>query len=455
MLTSPSLLAIHDQRQALYSQTLERCVSYFFPDCKLEHSGTSDESQPELRIQAQRDGSLDLSWFDNLYRLHHEQRAFRQEELRLLSAIGTVLSARYRVLFQPNSGAAGMSLFRGLLEDSIVSAYLNPVPFEHVPNSEDFHDPFGDAIETLRISSLSTYESRRISTGVLLHAACDASAGCVVPERPSQAQRFNTNLTAIKSFSRLSNGMDTLALVDAEGFLVDLIDVREWSRKYADLILPAPSPDVFEPHARATTVSGHICLVLTPNGEIKVFSRGTQAFSFINGTWRLSETEERYHIWRTAIGDPALAERIFHTALNLAEIRRGALFVVLNGSDMGDAIVMPADRLSWSNPSPSTGQLNKDQLNYLLRGRHLLELPPALLQTLASLDGAIVLNRDSELIAYGSILRHSIESFSPAVRVEGGRTTAAVSASLHGDVLKVSEDGLISYFRDGRQVWEL
>jgi len=39
--------------------------------------------------------------------------------------------------------------------------------------------------------------------------------------------------------------------------------------------------------------------------------------------------------------------------------------------------------------------------------------------------------------------------------IEGGRTTAAISASRFGNVLKISEDGLISFFQNGRCIWDI
>ncbi len=38
--------------------------------------------------------------------------------------------------------------------------------------------------------------------------------------------------------------------------------------------------------------------------------------------------------------------------------------------------------------------------------------------------------------------------------VEGARTTAALAASRFGPVLKVSEDGIITFF-DGERVWDI
>jgi hypothetical protein len=39
--------------------------------------------------------------------------------------------------------------------------------------------------------------------------------------------------------------------------------------------------------------------------------------------------------------------------------------------------------------------------------------------------------------------------------IEGGRTTAAISASRFGCVLKISEDGMISFFRNGKCIWDI
>jgi hypothetical protein len=58
------------------------------------------------------------------------------------------------------------------------------------------------------------------------------------------------------------------------------------------------------------------------------------------------------------------------------------------------------------------------------------------------------------LIAGGAILRHP-----PTIEVddwvaEGARTTAAIAASRFGPVLKISEDGLITFF-DREKIWDI
>jgi hypothetical protein len=200
-----------------------------------------------------------------------------------------------------------------------------------------------------------------------------------------------------------------------------------------------------------------VCLVLTPNGEIKAFAEGMQVFNFLDGRWRLSDTAEKYGAWAQAMAGTALAERLFTTALNLGERRRGGLFVVLDDRQTADRLVRPDDRIDLPHPAAleSTAARSKDQFHYLLRGTSILDLTPTVLESVARIDGAIVLDRTASLLAFGAILRHQLEPGLDENAVEGGRTSAAVAASRYGHVLKVSEDGLVSYYSAGRCVWEL
>ena len=84
------------------------------------------------------------------------------------------------------------------------------------------------------------------------------------------------------------------------------------------------------------------------------------------------------------------------------------------------------------------------------------ELDPSVLAALATMDGATVTDAEGSLLAVGAILRHplSSEHAKSDGMAEGARTTAALAASRFGPVLKVSEDGLISFY-DGGRVWDL
>ena len=77
----------------------------------------------------------------------------------------------------------------------------------------------------------------------------------------------------------------------------------------------------------------------------------------------------------------------------------------------------------------------------------------SVLAALASLDGATVVDREGHLLAAGAILRYAVND-DLQQGGEGARTTAAMAASQFGLVLKVSEDGAITFF-DRDRVWEI
>src|ERR1039457_4218271 len=358
-------------------------------------------------------------------------RPFTEDQLRLLGAIGSVHSVRYRSIFSAVSATSSVALFEGLPEDRYVSAFLDHTPYLDEDSVAGHRDVVASAIEVLRESSLLTYENRRISTGVILTGS-GSDPFHANPALPKGALQYTSSLVGIKSFHRLCDGLQTVFLVDADGMLVDLVDMQEFSRA----------------HSLATLEGGHICLVLTPNGEIKVFAGGVQVFNFLEGRWHLTDIVEKYREFQRAVGDGALAERLFTAALNLAEHRRGGLFVVLDDPASVRKLVSPPDLLE------NDGLLGSDkgQIHYLLRGKQTLNLELSVFQSIARVDGGIVLDRDGRLLAFGAILRNAGEYVTAQ---EGGRTTAAVHASRFGPVLKISEDGSVSFYRAGVKLWEI
>src|SRR5579862_450021 len=436
----------------LYGRLVESGIGYFFPSAKFEFL-ESEPGQSEHRILRTSGGTaLILDWLGSRYSLTRDA-PFSDAELTLLKSIGAVLDSRYRMIVDTARVEQRFELFRGLAEDRYVSGYIDGTPYaEKVWQGPDRVE---DAIEVLRTSSLSTYENRRISTGVLLFGK-DPDPCHELPVTPPGALRYSPALTSIRSFYRLCDGLQTLALVDQNGFLVEIVDVERWAEPLLDTKLPVPAPTRYQTHSRATLCGGHVCMILTPNGEMKIFANGVQVFHFWDGRWRLTDVERKYGLWTEAIGNFELAERLFGASLNLAEGRRGGLLVVLDDPASARKLVSRIDLLS---PLPDRGDHpvagSKDQLHYLLHQKRVLDIPSAVLETVARIDGGIVLDRDSNLLAFGAILRHPDLADLHPENIEGGRTTAAISASRFGSVLKISEDGMISFFQNGNCIWDL
>jgi hypothetical protein len=359
------------------------------------------------------------------------------------------------MMFDPKVGPRSET-FHAAIEDSIVTEFIDPPGAFRIPA----------AIEALRVAALSTYENRRVSTGALLLGTPEdpAMPGWINPEG---APRYNIRLTAIKGFHRLCDGVKTVYLVDRQGDLARAVDINRWAdRVHGDGPPDSPCPRPYGGHARATRAGRHVCLVLTPSQEIKVFAGGHLTFTFADARWRLLDIPTKFAIWCRAVGesrDGDLAGLIFQAVLNLAEARKGALFVVIRDPSTSIAqLIAPADRIvedvvedDPQDPDNLSPRLAKRSLHHVVRDQGLFDLDPAVVESLAGIDGAVVADRDGRLLTFGAILRIDPEALRVARAVEGARTLAALSASFHGPTLKVSEDGLITMFLGGRRVWDL
>jgi hypothetical protein len=265
----------------LHHELLARAIAYFFPESVFVRGADADTAIPELGVEREDERTLVVDWLGARYRLHRPDFDFTDHDHQLLHAIGRYLGARQRLARDAPNDPDTFRLFGGRAEDHIVSAWLDVTATGGAPTRASAVR-IDDAVEVLRACALGTYENRRITMGVMLFGALP-DACHEHPPQPAGAIRYARPLTAIRSFRRLSDGLQTVGLVDASGLLAEIVDVREWARPFADQPLPVPVATAYATHARATLCGGHLCLVLTPNGEIKVFADGAPVFTFLDG----------------------------------------------------------------------------------------------------------------------------------------------------------------------------
>ena len=454
-MSTPPALAVG----ALYDSMLQSALRQFFERATLDAEPTpSVSSDGRLAIEPSANPSaLIIRWFGTRYTIRVPgRRAFTAHEVRLAQAIGTVLAARYHAIHNPRIIAERGDLFSGAIEDRYVGAFLDHRPYA-IEAREARADRIATIIEMLRVAALSSYEGRPISTGVLL-LGTTADPCRVDGSVPRSTTSFTHALARIKSFYRLADGVNTVFQVNSEGRLLDIIDIERWGTEACGQYpLHVPCAKLFQPHARATTQHGHVCAILSPSREIKIFADGAELFTFRGAAWHLLDVQAKYRMWAEAVGDEAVAMRIFQTARDLSDNREGALFLVARDPEPAVAeLVATADRLDLPiDAVTSGGGPSRRDLLHLLEGRRITDLDPSVLATLSALDGATVTDRAGRLLAVGAILRHpASEHLEAEGAVEGARTTAAMAASQFGPVLKVSEDGIITFF-DRERVWDI
>ena len=448
----------------VYQIVLRRTLEHFFPVAQLEilgdrsiidWDGSSDETYYRLHEDADGMG-VEIEWLGSRLAFQSgNPMPLLPSERRMVEVIVEAIDLRFRGLLNQELSHR-LDRFSYLTEDLIIADYLDAASPYRIPA----------ALEALRVAALSTYENRRLSMGALL-LGTEQDPTAPTRENREGAPNFNARLTAIKGFHRLCDGVRTLFLVDLQGDLARLIDVSRWAESAQGCEPPVhPCPQAYRDHAKATRCGGHVCLVLTPAQEIKVFANGMMMFSFSDVRWRLLDIPSKFAVWCEAVGRarwPGLSLALFQAALNLSEARTGALFVVLRDPEnsvrqllsLPDQIhseIVADDPEDPDNLSPKHA---KRSLHHVIRGMSLADLEPSILEAIASLDGAVVTDLDGRLLTFGAILRIAPDALELGRAVQGARTLAALAASLHGPVLKVSEDGYLTMFLKGRRVWDL
>jgi hypothetical protein len=444
---------------ALYDSLLQSALRQFFGRATFETEPIpSLSSDGRLAIEPTTDPSvLSIRWFGSRHVLHvPAKRPFTPHEVRLAKAIGAVLALRYRAIFDPRQMLERGDLFRGAIEDRYIGAFLDGA--EKSEGGPSRGDLISGMLEVLRVAALSSYENRPISSGALLIDTLGRDGAPTVGV-DGQPYKYSQALTAIKSFYRLSDGLKTMFLVNREGTVLDIIGIDRYAASVTGgppATLDVPGASAYRAHTIATSGNRNIAVVLSPSHEIKVFAQGVEVFSFRNARWHLLDMQAKYEMWERAVGNTALAKRLFQTALDLSDARQGALFVVLaDPAKSLPLMVAPADRLDSPRSKPAEAP-DRVQLLYMLRGQTAIDLDPTILSGLARMDGATVMDVTGRLLAVGAILMHP-EPPDPhsTLAVEGARTTAAMAAARHASVIKVSEDGLITFYDKQEKIWDI
>ena len=213
---------------ALYDSVLQSALRQFFERATLDAEPTpSVSSDGRLAIEPSPDPyALTIRWFGTRYTLRVDRWPFTPHEVRLARAIGAVLQARYRAIFNPRIMVERGDLFRGAIEDRYIGAFLDTDAYT-IEARAARADRMASMIEIVRVAALSSYENRPISTGVLFLGTEDDPCRPQAETRPGPV--YSESLTGIKSFFRLADGVRTVFLAKASGQLLDIIDIDRWS----------------------------------------------------------------------------------------------------------------------------------------------------------------------------------------------------------------------------------
>ena len=144
------------------------------------------------------------------------------------------------------------------------------------------------------------------------------------------------------------------------------------------------------------------------------------------------------------IGGGDVAALVARAAFIISAQPQGAILAIVDDPARLEGVVSQKDRYDLRDQIDPRAMRPETRLHHLIEAT---DLDEETLVRLAGLDGATVVDRHGNLIAYGAIVSSSDSQH------EGARTAAAKTLSLTTLVaLKVSVDGDITVFRGGRAV---
>ena len=276
-----------------------------------------------------------------------------------------------------------------------------------------------------------TYENQRLAYGLILTSSNEGGA-------PFSLAFDN------KRFKRVTDGFSTALVLDRHARVQELVP------------LTTPTDEGTARRRRPWWVAGladaakdreGAALALTRNGDLLVLIKGRLAFSARAGRWRKWDHAailgRLKNLWDFR-GAPQQVQTVlhyfYHVALDLSFRRSGGLLVVA-GSEKRLKKLLP----SKSDHIDSRRRKEPEKsLDSSVASRSIFRSDRRIVSDIASLDGAVVVDRAGRLIAYGAMTKSSRSA------EQGARTRAAQAASREGVAIKVSSDGDISFFRGGK-----
>lgn len=297
-----------------------------------------------------------------------------------------------------------------------------------------------DTLEYLIELSGTRVEAHNLTHGVIITDA--------IAHEPDLRVPYPAGLRDAKRSPLLFDGQRSVLIVDRAGRARTELQAHRLDRLH-------PSSTPLLPVERESIDSGSLVALATRQlGGIGFFLREDRSiWTFVDGQpliIRRGEHWTAFPLWLaraigTKIGGGAAVDLIVGAAMLVSVKTGGAIFAIVDDPEVLDPIVAAKDRFDLRNELDDDDDLRPEtKLHHLIDAG---DLDTQTLARLGELDGATVLDRDGRLLTYGAIISSSDSQH------EGARTAAAKSLS-HAAlvVLKVSEDGDITVFRNGSAV---
>jgi hypothetical protein len=304
--------------------------------------------------------------------------------------------------------------------------------------------PIQQLIQLLKNLSYQRYEGKPATTGFIVHRTTLPELRKLIryrkhtliplqPYQPISASFFNNPMTY-----RFIDGNNLLFVAN---ILMQVTGVIRTSNcDVHNDVERLTYREIFSLVRNAGT--GAFAVTVNEASEIEVLINPDKLLVRRKGVWAIFDPDIIRSYLSGSIDEGAVDDLLW-TVYALSKIRHGTVILIYN---QGARQLAALKKGSVGGDDPISRLLIRR-----VKGRTIGDLKQAgtLLRILSS-DGMTVFNSSGKLLETGFIID---TSHAREVVSGGGRTTAASAASIFGKVIKVSQDGPIELYQDGRQIY--
>jgi len=333
---------------------------------------------------------------------------------------------------------AGISYPEGTLR-AIERVFDERVVSKHITAHHGIEFDLSSLFGGLHKLAEQTYENKALSFGCVIDPRLNSRNESLLSDRIAEGKKHKA----------LTDGYRTAYVLSKQGEIVRLIDLSKYTLRRLTEKHFFPE---WARYAAQSSLDGKVGIVLSRQGDLLIFDEGTLRFTYRYGNWQywnhqylVKLLKGRARVQRVSpqtLGNVVGA--IYRAAIDISFRRAGALFVILHNKGKIHEIVRKGEAIG-----DSSRDLADSALDAATRGEKIQFLSRPVVVEIASLDGAVVLSNSGEILAYGAVLRPKMVGKSRGA--EGSRTKAAIGASKYGVAVKVSSDGDVTIYHNGKR----
>lgn len=304
--------------------------------------------------------------------------------------------------------------------------------------------PIQQLIQLLKNLSYQRYEGKPATTGFIVHRTTQLKIRSLVRQRQHALFLLQPPQTVTNTFFanpltyRYIDGSNLFFLTNIQMQVTGV--VRIGSTAFKSNVEQLTQRELFSIVSRAG--AGAFAITVNEASEIEVLTSPARILIRRKGGWSIFDPD----IFRSFLAEsmePTSADDLLWTLYALSKSRHGTV-VMIHNSGAKQLASLKKGSVGGDDP---VGRL----LINGVKGRTITELKQAgTLLRLLSADGITVFSRSGKLVETGFIID---TSHAHEVVTGGGRTTAASAASFFGRVVKVSQDGPIELYDNGRLIY--